>query len=55
MTAHQRQSLINLMGAILACNCCPPDIRLRAESLLSKLQGDFLASIFGEALRGRRP
>lgn len=38
MTARQRQSLIDLMNSILACRCCPPDIRFRAENLLAKLR-----------------
>lgn len=50
MSATQRQSLIDMMHAILACSCCPPDIRFRAENLLGKLQGDLMSVIFG---RGR--
>lgn len=40
MTPHQRQSLIDLMNAILACACAPADIRFRANNLLWKLQMD---------------
>lgn len=40
MTARQRQSLVELMHSILACKCCPPDIRFRAENLLAKLHGE---------------
>jgi hypothetical protein len=39
MSERQRQSLVELMHSILACKCCPPDIRFRAENLLSKLHG----------------
>lgn len=50
MTERQRQSLVELMHAILACKCCPPDIRFRAENLLAKLQGggagDWLDGLF---------
>lgn len=52
MTPTQRQSLIGMMQSILACACCPPDIRFRAESLLAKLRGDFLADVFGGMMRG---
>lgn len=38
MSEHQRQSLVDLMLSILACRCCPPDIRFRAENLLEKLR-----------------
>lgn len=52
MTEEQRKGHVALMNSILACACCPPDIRLRAEGLLMRLlpsSDDFLGSIFGGA------
>ena len=54
MSPTQRQSLIDMMNSILACACCPPDIRFRAESLLAKLHGDFWTDI-ERILRRSRP
>jgi hypothetical protein len=50
MSERQRQSLVDLMNSILACRCCPPDIRFRAENLLAKLRPaptDFWSQLFG--------
>ncbi|WP_164547454.1 MULTISPECIES: hypothetical protein [unclassified Bosea (in: a-proteobacteria)] len=50
MTERQRQSLIDLMNSILACKCCTPDIRFRAENLLAKLHqpaGGWWERLFG--------
>lgn len=38
MTERQRQSLVELMNASLACKFCQTDIRFRAENLLAKLR-----------------
>ncbi|KMO34312.1 hypothetical protein [Methylobacterium aquaticum] len=40
MTETQRGALSSMMQAILACSCCPPDIRFRAENLAIKLSGN---------------
>lgn len=47
MTERQHKSPVELMHAILACSCCPPDIRLRATNLLEKLQMDWLRRFLG--------
>lgn len=50
MSERQRQSLVDLMTSILACRCCPPDIRFRAENLLAKLRpqaSDIWGRFFG--------
>ena len=57
MSERQRQTLVELMHSILACKCCPPDIRFRAENLLTKLQlpptaGDWINELFRSARRG---
>lgn len=55
MTTLQRQSLVDLMASILACKCCPPDIRFRAENLLAKLRADDFADFISRFTKGRRP
>lgn len=49
MTPGQRAALLDMTAAILRCECTPPDIRFRAESLRFQLAFDasFLRSIFG--------
>lgn len=41
------------MQAILACRCCPPDIRFRAEALLEKLNRDEWRAFISRVTRGR--
>lgn len=49
MTESQRNALINMMNAILRIPWCPPDIRARAELLLSQLiPGYGFSSIFDD-------
>lgn len=40
MTEAQRASLAGMTQAILACSCCPPDIRHRANKLAVQLADD---------------
>lgn len=49
MTTGQRAALLDMAAAILRCDCAPPDIRFRAESLRFRLAFDasFFRSIFG--------
>ncbi len=48
MTASQRAALIDLMDAILACDCAPAGMQNRAHALRFKLAvGAMLGDIFG--------
>jgi len=40
MSDSQRNALIEMMRAILACSCCDKAMRFRATVLLSMLTGD---------------
>ncbi len=50
MTAAQREALVGMCDAVLACDCTPGDIRIRAENLRARLTHDFSRLRFGDLL-----
>lgn len=47
MTRSQRAALIEMVGAILACDCADASMRFRAETLQARLTFDFSRVKFG--------
>lgn len=51
MTEAQRAALLGMMEAILACDCAPPDIRLRATGLRLRIScGDRFGDVFDRVI-----
>ena len=41
MTLRQRTATVAMCDAVLACSCCSPDLRRRAERLRARVSGDY--------------